>query len=403
MAGHGASKVEISGLMFRAASGSISWTPFLQEVCALLECDKAYIALHDIRGGRAQISESFNLEDHYITSFNEDFHASYPWTKQASFFQAPGLVWPGHQIVTIEDLRPTDFYNLFMAPQAMLHTLHAVLRADGESGFVTELVLTRPPKSDPFGDSEANAVREFAAPAQIALESASGFNIATLAQSAIMASLDEAAIGLALIIDARKSIQANAVFLEHINKLETEGGKTYFQEAPERRPVRLPSEMALAVQDDRHEILLPTVEGAHPITVYVHQIAVQCPLTGTHEAAWCLLTRDPNQDQDFDETSLREAYDLTPAEIRVAAEITSGKRIEELADALKITPSTARTHLKRIFDKTGTGRQSELVRVMLSAARRRRKPTKLESVFQLDLTPKRFLGENNQEDGDGAA
>jgi DNA-binding CsgD family transcriptional regulator len=57
---------------------------------------------------------------------------------------------------------------------------------------------------------------------------------------------------------------------------------------------------------------------------------------------------------------------MTPAEAGFAIEILSGDGIQAAADRLSISRSTARTHLSRIFDKTGTRRQAELVRVLIS-------------------------------------
>ena len=55
---------------------------------------------------------------------------------------------------------------------------------------------------------------------------------------------------------------------------------------------------------------------------------------------------------------------LTPAEVRVAATITSGRSPEETAEDLGIALSTARHHVKRIYEKLGIRRQSELVRMI---------------------------------------
>lgn len=60
-------------------------------------------------------------------------------------------------------------------------------------------------------------------------------------------------------------------------------------------------------------------------------------------------------------------YGLSPAQHRVAALVADGLSLSEVAGRLKITPNTARTHLQRIFDKTGVHSQSALVRVLLSA------------------------------------
>ncbi|KQT30988.1 hypothetical protein ASG29_15895 [Sphingomonas sp. Leaf412] len=60
-------------------------------------------------------------------------------------------------------------------------------------------------------------------------------------------------------------------------------------------------------------------------------------------------------------------YGLTRAEGRVLALLCEGRSLPEAAAMLAIARTTARTHLQRIFDKTQARRQSDLVRLVLSA------------------------------------
>lgn len=60
-------------------------------------------------------------------------------------------------------------------------------------------------------------------------------------------------------------------------------------------------------------------------------------------------------------------YDLSPAQQRLAALVAEGKSLTEIAVQMEITANTARTHLDRIFEKTGVRTQTALVRVLLSA------------------------------------
>jgi DNA-binding CsgD family transcriptional regulator len=60
-------------------------------------------------------------------------------------------------------------------------------------------------------------------------------------------------------------------------------------------------------------------------------------------------------------------YGLTPAQARLAARVVAGEDLTDAAAALGIRASTARTHLKALFEKTGVRRQAALVRVLLSA------------------------------------
>ncbi|KQT59723.1 LuxR family transcriptional regulator [Methylobacterium sp. Leaf456] len=61
-------------------------------------------------------------------------------------------------------------------------------------------------------------------------------------------------------------------------------------------------------------------------------------------------------------------FDLTPAESRLAALIAAGDAPIPAAAKLGITPSTARSVLKRVFQKTGVSRQAELVGLLTGTA-----------------------------------
>jgi len=63
---------------------------------------------------------------------------------------------------------------------------------------------------------------------------------------------------------------------------------------------------------------------------------------------------------------LRELYRLTAAEARLANCLLEGNDLRGAAEQMSIKWATARFHLKRVFAKTGTRRQTELMRLMLA-------------------------------------
>lgn len=60
------------------------------------------------------------------------------------------------------------------------------------------------------------------------------------------------------------------------------------------------------------------------------------------------------------EDVLHQVYNLTPAESRVVSKLLDNPDVESTAKALHISISTVRTHLKHIYRKTDTNRQSSL-------------------------------------------
>ena len=61
--------------------------------------------------------------------------------------------------------------------------------------------------------------------------------------------------------------------------------------------------------------------------------------------------------------ALAVLYDLTPAEVRVLELLAAGSAQAAIAQALGVAPSTVKSHVLRIFDKTGCRRQIDLVRL----------------------------------------
>jgi DNA-binding CsgD family transcriptional regulator len=88
---------------------------------------------------------------------------------------------------------------------------------------------------------------------------------------------------------------------------------------------------------------------------------------GTENRAALLKLYDQDMGLDVDVEMLVRLYGLTRGEAGLAALLVQGKSIEEAAAELFISPHTARAHLKRIFMKTDTHGQTELVVRILSA------------------------------------
>ncbi len=78
-----------------------------------------------------------------------------------------------------------------------------------------------------------------------------------------------------------------------------------------------------------------------------------------------VFVTDPHRKTKPLATQIQRQFGLTSAEASFAVEILDGDGIQAAADRLAISRSTGRTHLARIFEKTGTHRQAELVRLLL--------------------------------------
>ena len=89
------------------------------------------------------------------------------------------------------------------------------------------------------------------------------------------------------------------------------------------------------------------------------------PWSRPRRPAAVLIISDPEMETRARAERLRERFAFTRAEAAFALEIVKGDGRKAAADRLGITVGTARSHLTRIFDKTGSRRQAELVRLLL--------------------------------------
>lgn len=81
-----------------------------------------------------------------------------------------------------------------------------------------------------------------------------------------------------------------------------------------------------------------------------------------------VITVRPGPAEDADRLhAAQSGFGLTKTEARLAAALYEGCSIPQAAHRMGVANSTARTHLQRIFDKTGVRRQADLVRVISAA------------------------------------
>lgn len=79
----------------------------------------------------------------------------------------------------------------------------------------------------------------------------------------------------------------------------------------------------------------------------------------------CVLVSDPDRAVEPAVELVRSLHDLTRAESDLVAQLARGHTLEEASRARGVSINTTRSHLKRVFQKTGTNRQGELVQLVL--------------------------------------
>nr|WP_255697106.1 helix-turn-helix transcriptional regulator [Sinirhodobacter sp. WL0062] len=83
-------------------------------------------------------------------------------------------------------------------------------------------------------------------------------------------------------------------------------------------------------------------------------------------AAVLVLILDPDRRNVPDCDLLARAFRLTPTEARIAGLLVHGQRPDEIAQTMGVSWTTVAFHLKKLFSKTATNRQTDLIALILS-------------------------------------
>lgn len=79
------------------------------------------------------------------------------------------------------------------------------------------------------------------------------------------------------------------------------------------------------------------------------------------DSAAIIFMFDPGRPPALPPAWIMSAYDLTMAEAQVALQASLGRSVSEIGLRLDVSPNTIKTHLRRVFAKTGVHGQAELV------------------------------------------
>ena len=122
---------------------------------------------------------------------------------------------------------------------------------------------------------------------------------------------------------------------------------------------------AAAGSDHLASLSVPTSLGGHDLLVTICALPqAREPEIGAPQAV--LFISDPSRRPKVPNTALAGLFGLTPTEAEVARALAHGRRTDEIASDLSISPTTVAFHLSNLFEKTRTNRQADLIALILT-------------------------------------
>jgi DNA-binding CsgD family transcriptional regulator/PAS domain-containing protein len=363
--------------VYEAAANPPHWQVFLKNAAAEMDAAKAALHVHYFAPGNITQSAHGGCSaaiGYDATSLDDyaDYYAPKDIYVQRIRERFPLGINAGtnDDLLTATELRSTEIYHDYCRINEVFHTCWSAF--EQTEGIAAGLGFIRPETSQPFQPRDVellNLLNPHLAKAfrlQRSLESSAGKNQALLKS---IAQFDFGVIAL----DGEGRIANVSAAAKHLldrqDGLRVHTGRLQAIQATENDMLQEMLTGTSQAQDNPHRppasAMLISRAGHRPIQLAVYPF-VSSSLLADDQPRVLVFLSDPTAQPASRAAVLRNLYRLTPTESRLADSLLQGLEVREAADRLRTTLETARFHLKRILAKTGTRRQSELMRLMLS-------------------------------------
>jgi len=360
---------DLIGRIYEASVEPEIWPDVLSQLAAVT---KSVVVLLSLQlPGEAQSGRMFttpSADPDYIESLNEYYWQHDPW-RPFNNTAAVADIMLGRELVPRSELLKTEFYNDWMRPQKYLDTLALNLTPPR---IESAIAACRKEGSD-YEDEDIALVRELAPHFRRAAAVDCRLRSAERATSVLREALDRFPTGVC-VLDAKGNVLQTNLAADRL--LAGGDGLTIRQGrlvAARSNDARVMGRLMLAAAQTGNghglsaggHIALERPSGRRPLSVTISPVRSLGAVAVDGRAAALVFIADPEEHVELRLDLLRQLWGLTRSEARVASLVAAGMSLEEISEKLSIQANTARAHLKQVFSKTDTGRQAELVSLLL--------------------------------------
>jgi len=285
----------------------------------------------------------------------------------------PGTVMRAEAVLPDRDLRRTEYFADWLRPQGIGAGGFAILAGPGGTPLV--LSIARSPGRGHIDRDEQTLLRLLVPHFERALAVDQRLERLAEERRASESALDLLDVAVVLVDHAGRPIHMNrrAHGLLQANDGFGANGEGLRGATPEATAM-LRRCIADAVRtgagrgfDAGGAVVLPRPSGRRALSAMVSPIAPERWRTMPATAFAAVLISDPDALAAPPVTVLRRLWGLTGAEAILAREMAAGHSLHVAAEHLGVTVATARSQLARVFAKTGSDRQADLMRMLVTA------------------------------------
>ena len=319
----------------------------------------------------ADVVHTFGIETPYSQSYTEQYAKLDP-TATPMFLREVGEVVSTTDLLPYSEFVQTRFYKEWARPQGLIDQVQANL--DKSTTSFVHLSFWR--SSGMVDDATRECMRLIVPHMRRAVLVAHLVDHRTAEAATFGDALDGIGAGLFFVDASGRIVHANAgghAMLAQGTLLRAIGGRLVPNDASAEQGLLETFSMA-----EGGDEALGTRGVAVPLVARdgEHYVAHVLPLTAgarrragaAYAAVAAVFVHKAGLDMPSPQEVIAKFYKLTPTELRVLFAIVQVGGVPNVAEAMGISESTVKTHLRRLFAKTGSDRQADLVKLVAAYA-----------------------------------
>lgn len=360
---------EIIGQIYDCVLEPEKWDVALGSICRELNFLNAVLGYYDTRTGQPLLRVQYGMSREWFDKmplYSADSAAYWGGNERIVSYPLGEVI--AHSIASSDvDISRNRFAQEWCAPQGIAELIGMTVALD-RSGLGS-LVFTKAEKVDPSQDGQLELLRLLSPHVRRVVAISKLLDLKTIEAASFEATLEVMANGVLLLDSEARVIHANAAAERSLRARDaiyvTDGRLTLRDNDAMKALSSAIAKSASAGKLGPSGLGVPA-RGQSGLGVILHvlpleHLALRCSFEARAVAAVFVTTAQSRPRLPADALAL--LYDLTPAEIRTCELIVEGLSPGNIAQRIGVAPSTARSHLLRVFEKTGTNRQADLVRL----------------------------------------
>jgi DNA-binding CsgD family transcriptional regulator/PAS domain-containing protein len=353
---------EVVDEIYAGTLDSLVWDRALLQVADLVRASGTLLFAFNPQTGAVLRDENHRIDPQLLVDY-----ARY-WTFQDQrlehFMASPAGVPVTERTLKIADFRRSPILNEFLIPADAPYFMPAWLSKSADKVVAISLQGTR--RRGPFDGCDLATLGRLVPHLKRALEIRDRLAAAQIRADTLASSLDGMSLGILVLDDRGRLLEANALAQEHLRAGEGIASKSdgTLQLREPTAAGQLAGWLSTGRPPDQSPdgLLRIPRQGAEPLSLLLTRL----PRTGTSwmraDPRWMLVIFDPTRQIQASLELVALDLGVTPREAEVATLLFSGLTLVQIAHRMGVSVHTVRSQVKSIFRKTGTQSQADLVR-----------------------------------------